>query len=171
MTPSSSSSAYATVADLLARYDRRVVADLARDENERPSPAALETDARVLAALADASGEIEAACLKGGRYSAADLAALTGMSKKLLTRLTCRIALWLLYEGRDPSADLPPWAAKGQEVLAQLATGERIFAFVETVEAGVIGTVERQETDAQDEDRLVRRAERFFGPRGRQTLP
>ena len=162
MTPASSNSAYATPADLLARYDRRVVADLARDENERPSPTALETDARVLAALADASGEIEAACLKGGRYSAADLNALTGMSKKLLTRLTCRVALWLLYEGRDPGGEAPPWAAKGQEVLQQLATGERIFAFTETQEAGVLGTVERAATDLQAEDRLTHRASRFF---------
>ncbi|MBC7078603.1 MAG: hypothetical protein H5T92_09920, partial [Synergistales bacterium] len=67
--------AYASPADLLARFDRNIIADLAGDD---ATPADPLTSARVARALEGASGEINAAARMGGRYSADELAQLTG---------------------------------------------------------------------------------------------
>lgn len=92
--------AYADTDDLLARFDQRVLGDLASVDGEQVTPAALAADPRVLAALDDASGEIDSAVRVAGRYTADDLAGLTGTGLAHLKRITCDIAFWLLIDRR-----------------------------------------------------------------------
>lgn len=170
-TPLSSSTPYATVADLLARYDARTVGDLAGDAGSRVSAADLADantagGANVAAALADASGQIEAACLRGGRYLPADLAALTGMSAKRLVRLTCRVTMLLLME-RRPDSKWPEWAKDVEAELDRVAKGERVFGLREVVDASVMGEVVPPDAQPGPRPALSEVARRVFGRRAR----
>lgn len=89
--------AYASPADLLARFDRNIIADLAGDD---ATPADPLTSARVARALEGASGEINAAARMGGRYSADELAQLTGDDLQFLKDVTCQLALLRLVGTR-----------------------------------------------------------------------
>ena len=138
LTPISSATAYATPADMATRYDVRTTGDLVEDDGTQESSANLLTNAKLLALLADASGEVESACLVAGRYTPADLQALTGNSQQFLVGLVCAITAQRLYERRWLEGDdvLPryEWA---QQYLKKLSTGENIFAFAEVAAAGL----------------------------------
>jgi phage gp36-like protein len=130
--------AYASIADLVKRYDVRTIGELIKDDGTAANSAAVTADANgiIAAALETASGEVESACLRGKRYTVTDLAGLTGNSQALLKHLTCKIAFWLLWERR------PVWDQDQYEqaknaprgMLDQLKRGESIFevAAVET---------------------------------------
>ena len=79
--------AYASVADLKKRFDVRTLGDLASDDGTQVASANLPADENVLAALDDASGEIDSAVLVARRYTTSDLTALTGNSLAYLKRL------------------------------------------------------------------------------------
>ncbi len=123
--------AYASIADMLKRYDVRTVGDLINDDGTAADSVAVAADANgvIAAALETAAGEIESACLRGKRYTVADLTALTGNSLALLKHLNCKIAFWLLWERR------PVWDQDQYEqaknaprgMLDQLKRGESIF--------------------------------------------
>lgn len=93
--------AYATVDDLLTRYDWRDIAEIVSDDNSRLTQGALQTDTKVIAALTDASGEVEAALLVSGNYTTDQLAGLTGNSLGKLIALVCQIALANLMSRRS----------------------------------------------------------------------
>lgn len=132
--------AYATPAQMLQRFDARVVGDLVSDNGIAAGPAELLSNANLQAALDDASGEIEAALLQGQRYTTADLSALTANSAKYLVRLTCKIAFGLLWERR-------PWADDGDQreqaidqarkAVDQLRRGEHVFDVAAVKDAGL----------------------------------
>lgn len=170
--PNSSSSAYATVDDLLRYYDWRNVADLINDVDNAPRPSreTVEADADgvVAAALGSASGQIESACLVAGRYQPEDLAALTGVSQKFLVKLTCDLAFWELTIRRVPDADETTVAKHALEVLDRLRLGERIFGLTETQDAGNPTTafVTQQQIDQLNFSSTV--ARRYFGCRGKE---
>lgn len=132
-------SSYAAPSDLVARYDVRTVGNLCSDNGVVVSPANLATDPNLLAVLADASGEIDAALLQGQRYTTADLAGLTGNSLAYLKRLACKIAMGLLWERRpyleDDNKDAALKAAR--DSLEKLRKGENIFDVTAVKDAGV----------------------------------
>lgn len=130
---------YATPADLLKRFDARTVGDLAADDGKRVVPSALLTDPNVSAVLDDASGEIEAALLQGERYSATDLANLTGNSQQYLKRICCEIAFGLLWRRRPWADDQQRLDAikRADEHLERLRKGERVFDVVAVKDAGL----------------------------------
>lgn len=92
---------YASSSDMVTRIREQTLMDLVTDTGDRPESAALLTDAKLLAALADASAVIDAALVVGRRYTPDQLEALTGSSQNLLKRMTCEIALAFLLE-RNP---------------------------------------------------------------------
>lgn len=92
--------AYATPADVLARYDRNDVGQLVADDQRKVSAVDLETNYPLLTALNDAAGEIEAALLVGNRYTVVDLTALTGNSLSLLVSMNCDVAMRRLLNRR-----------------------------------------------------------------------
>lgn len=130
--------AYATSADIAARYDVRTIGDLLADDGTRIAEAAFSANANLTAALLDASGEVEAALQQLRRYTPAELEALAGNSSGLLKRIVCKVAMGLLWERRQ-YIDLDK-AEEGMDaarkVLEKLRKGEYIFDVTANVEAG-----------------------------------
>jgi len=131
---------YAEPSDLLARYDAREIGDLVADDGEQIGAAALATDTNVLAALSDASGQIEAALVVGNRYTASALEGLTGNSLALLKRITCMLAICHLMDRRP--AGYGDAAEKRQEqaldYLERLRNGENVFNLSDQKDAGEV---------------------------------
>jgi phage gp36-like protein len=98
---------YATLADLKARYDVRLIAKYASDTTTPVSVAALPTNPRVMVALQDASGLVRSACVKGRRYSSATLDTLAADTDKgaLLRQIVCALAMAALLGGRAAGVD------------------------------------------------------------------
>jgi hypothetical protein len=129
--------AFAAPADLILRYDVRTLGDLCSDDGTRVTQANLATDQKVEMALDTATGQIMAAVLRGERYTAADLAALTSESADYLKDLTCRIAFWLLWQRKPYTDDKQRMEAKesSDKALEMLRTGQHIFDIAATIEA------------------------------------
>lgn len=121
--------AFATPAQIVQRFDVRMLGDLVGDDGLRIGPSELLVHPNLQTALDDAAGEMLAALLQGKRYTAADLAALTGDSQKYLIRLNCEIALGLLWERRGYFDDdrRDEWMDRSRKALNRLRTGEIIF--------------------------------------------
>jgi phage gp36-like protein len=122
----------------MERKDWRQLGDLVADDGEQVTEGDLLVDPRLQAALDDASGEIDAALLVGGRYSVADLAGLTGDAAKYLARITCEIAVFNLQLRRfDLDAKKLEVIEKLRErLLEPLRTGKNIFGLDEKIAAG-----------------------------------
>jgi phage gp36-like protein len=131
---------YASVADLVARFDVRVVGDLAADTGERISSTTLTSNANVQAALDDASGEIDSVILVAKRYTSAELSALTGNSLSYLKRITCEIAMHLLVERRlylSTEEFGERMFTRYKDRLNELRSGTRIFNIGDADAAGL----------------------------------
>lgn len=127
---------YATVADLMARFDARLLGDLASDNATPVVPADLPTNANLLAALADASSDIDAAVRVGNRYTPAQMAALNASSAQLLIRLACDQAIIFLKRRRGKLGEKEKDFA--QEVAARmkaLRDGENYLMLATQTEA------------------------------------
>lgn len=144
--------AYATPADMIERYDARIIGDLVADDNTQVAAGSLPADAVLLKFLEDASGAIEAALLAGQRYAVADLTGLTGHAKEHLVRITCDLAMAYLLRRR---AAYDPERAEAQHKLAeryleQLRKGVNVFGLDEQIAAGVVEHVGLTTVDFQN---------------------
>ncbi|MCC7424820.1 MAG: DUF1320 family protein [Planctomycetaceae bacterium] len=131
---------YATPAQIIERYDVRDIGQLVADDDTQVAAGDLDDNTVLLAALADASGDIEAALLAGERYTVANLEGLTGNSASKLVRLTCDIAMAYLY-GRRPAHDpdkLKAFEERAAKQLERLRKGENVFNLAPQKEAGRI---------------------------------
>lgn len=132
--------AFATNAQMLARYDARILGDLVGDLGAQVSAGSLATDPVLMAFLEDASGLILAACLRGEKYSEADLVALTGNSEAHLVRITCDLAMAALY-GRRYDHQWMDNREKAEAVaekhLERLRRGEHVFDVDGNKDAGL----------------------------------
>jgi len=155
MTPASSDSAYATGTDCIKYFDARFIGDLLADDGTRVAAGSIAADAKMVAALEAASGEVESAALKGARYRVADLQAMTGMSLSLLKRTVCRLAIGALLWRRNPTGPKPEMLADEEERLQALQMGIRIFGFEETQDAGSGSEVVDQAVTQADVSRTV----------------
>lgn len=133
--------AYATAADLIARCDSRLLGDWVSDTGVRVAEGSLSGNAKITAALDDASGQIEVALLQGERYSVADLAGLTGNSAKHLIRMTCDVAVYLLQDRRRYGADnesRKEALQRSEEHLEDLRQGKHVFDITAVKDAGLM---------------------------------
>src|SRR4051812_44738426 len=109
MTPITSATRYCSGSEFCGPtgfYDSRVIGDLVSINGTRdPSP---HTNAKVLANLDSASGEVESACLVAGRYTPDDLNALTGMGAALLKRIVASLAYQYMRGGKGRPEDKEP---------------------------------------------------------------
>lgn len=120
---------FVTGEDLIARVDQREIAELAVDSESPVDSVAVSTHANVLLALEDAEGEVIANLQAGGRYTVAQLQALTGSSLSFLKRMICEIAMIHLYR-RRPSWKpelLEAYEKIAEMYLKRLSKGEAIF--------------------------------------------
>lgn len=140
---------YASVTDLINRYSPAVLGDLAGDSGSRILESNLDTNGKVLAALATATGKVKASILQGGRYTPAQITAMTtpgdpaydAESSALLVDITCRVAFWLLWQ-RKPWSDQHENQRKQAEndsesQLDRLRKGVEIFNIGAAVESGL----------------------------------
>lgn len=164
-TPRTSETAYATPANMTARYDSYLIAQLCADAETEPDPPALGTNARLLAALLDASGLIETAAGVGGRYKPEDLQALTsGAGQAMLIRLCCDLAIGLLWYSRiDREGDPPKNYGSALRFLEALESGGKVFSLVQSQEAGNTGNYVETQQDLVNRNGPVAVARRLFG--------
>lgn len=157
---------YATPADMVLRYDARTLGDLVSDNGVRVAEVSLTTNTKILSALEDASGEIDAALLKAKRYTSADLSALTGNSLAYLKALTCRIALGALWNRRPYVDDMERDEALKQARIAleRLRSGEHIFDNTDAKDAGLPDIVEPTMSSIERLNLTVDHARRGFYP-------
>lgn len=168
-TPLSSATTLCSVAEFLKRCDRRTVCDLVSDAETPVDAASLATDANLAAALLDATGDVEAAAMKGGRYSPADLAALTGAALGRLLRLVSRLAMVYLYERRPDKGPLPEVYKVVQEQLELLRQGEMIFGTQESFDASREDDTVETSQDVEARNGTTYQASRFFGRRSNRV--
>lgn len=120
---------FVTGSDLLARADRRDIAELAVDTDSPVDDVAIATSPNVLVALEDAEGEVIANLQAGGRYTVAQLQLLEGSALSFLKRMICEIAVLHLYR-RRPSWKpeiLDAYEKLSQMYLRRISKGDAIF--------------------------------------------
>jgi phage gp36-like protein len=91
---------YATGADMLQRYDARLLGDLVSDDGTQVSVANLPTNGNLVALLTDAQAAIDAALFVGNRYTVAQLTTLSTTAQSFLRRLNCDLCLIYLKRRR-----------------------------------------------------------------------
>lgn len=154
-----------SVSEYLKLADQRTVARLVSDTGEAVTAGSLTSDANLAKALLAATGEIEAACLVGGRYSPTDLAGLTGAAQAYLHTLVADITTIRLYR-RRPDLEVPEKLAKEiSEKLKALSIGVAVFGTQEAVDAGVINSPKMTEDKVRERAEVSLTAARLFGRR------
>jgi hypothetical protein len=172
-TPVSAETAYCSVPQILNWFDARTVGDLVRDDGSRATPTQLQTDKVLQQMLQDASGEIEAACLVGGRYTVADLLVLNGNSSIFLAGIVAGLAYMKLME-RRPEYEIPEpkRVDQARKALEALSVGEAIFALQETSDAGRVEEDVETVADVDNRRMVSWHAARYLGLRAnRYPLP
>ena len=169
-TPIGTATPYATVAKLFRFHDHQQVADMLREgDNPRPSKlrmldSASDEGAELLTIGLAVSGEIESACFIGNRYTSADLAALTNSGAAKLEKLTADLWFYALMERRQPGTADPekiPGFAKALKMLDMLESGERIFGFQQSADAGLPSVSDPD--ISQQANPIVSNSSRLFG--------
>ena len=139
--------AYATADDMIARYDSRSIGNLVTDDGQRAEEVELSTNEKVTTSLSSATGRVNAACLRGNRYTVDELAGLTGDDAEYLKDIVCAQAFLILWRRRPHGDDQLRDAVKEEvdEALKQLRTGEMVFNITAVKDAGIpqIDTIAR----------------------------
>ena len=168
---------YATPTDLTDRFRADVVADLlpipaSVGGDEEAVRTAVATDPRVTVALADASALVEAALTASRRYAAADLATLADERRPLLVRVTCELAMALLWERSQASVPAEAVVARklAEQTLAKLSRGEIVLPLAAQGSAGLasthtLGTLDDGGPGGRRPPTLIDRMRRYW-PRG-----
>lgn len=140
LTPNSGSAPYLTPALFLTIVDLSLVQQLWLDGQDRttpvPSQATLLTDPLVAFCLAAASGKVESAAVKGGKYAPSDLAALTGNSQALLQELVSVFAFEFLRRKRRSAFPPLPEYEDAVKTLEAIGNGDAVFSFAQIEAAG-----------------------------------
>lgn len=130
--------AYATSADLINYFDARLIKDLCLDAGAAETT--LATNAAVTAALLRASGRVDASLRMGGRYTAAQLAAVSGNTLEHLKGIVCDIAAGTLMDRRGFLQDadrsiLALARTRGEDALKLLTEGKDVFDIDSLIDA------------------------------------
>lgn len=133
--------AYADADDLVARFDAKVIGDMVADDGKTIAESDLGSDAKVTAALASGSGQLNAAVTRGNRYEIADLEALTGDDLAFLKDIVCKIAYVNLEARKQYTQANENTTAMREEYniwLGHLSSGTWIFGVTSAKDAGVM---------------------------------
>lgn len=166
-TPNSSTTAFATPAELAQFRDYRIMAQWIKDDDTIATYAEFLASPVVQQALLAATGEIETAASVGGRYRRDDLAALTGAALVKLKQLCCDLAFAVLARRRlatVKSEDLSG-VEEAYDLLDKLKNGERIFPLQETQDAGLGTDVNILINQNPNNPPITWVARRYFGRR------
>jgi hypothetical protein len=142
-TSVSNLSSLITIDDFLNRVDGRFVQDYCQDNNIRDGLASVRTagtpaNLLIMKLLQGASGELEGACLVGGKYHPIDLATtLQGNSKEYMLDILAGLGIGRMLRRRVRVGQaLPEAVTEARELLKALREGESIFALQENMDAG-----------------------------------
>lgn len=137
----SSPIAFATIDDLLKRYDKRLISRLVSDTGSVVSDDALSNNAILISLLSEASALVESYAYRGMRYNRDDLLSIyrsNTVSRELLVGLVCALAVQLLWRRRgDPATGASVDWEIANNLLRQLERGDNVFAFDGTMHAGI----------------------------------
>lgn len=153
---------YATVAQLVSRHDTRVLGELSSDTGV---PATVnDGNQNIVAALKQASADIEAAILRGRRYTLDDLAALQTDEDWTLIGMTCDLAVGHMYNrrGSPVSQAVQDRVNDAREKLKSLSDGLQIFRMSSAAEAGIARLVQ---LDPRERARLHAASDQEIFPR------
>ena len=159
--------AYATPQELADRYSFDEIRDLASDTES--SVQNINDDPKILNALADASGRLEAAVLAGGQYRTEDLAALTGNTLGFLKRIVCEMAFCFLIQTRPGSygEEARKQMMESSEMwLEMLRTGKNIFNLTAVKDATKIDVDGPDVTTYQRLNMIPDRTRNYYPSRG-----
>lgn len=168
MTISSGTTLYLTAQQFLSYYDSRVVAELLSDSGVKvASPV---SDPRLTELLKSACGEVEANALRGGRYTATDLAAIAATETHGAVYLRKLVATCAMNSLRSRRARVGEDALESyrwvERCLKELRNGESIFGFVEVQEAANISSKRDNRTQRVRASGISVNASPYFGLRG-----
>ena len=164
--------AYADAADLLARFDERIIADLASDTGEPVGD--ITNDMKVDAALDDASGKVDSALTVATIYTPTELTALEGGSLALLKRITCELAMVFLIRRRQENMgneELNQIGVQAEEYLDRLRKGERVFGGSEAQQGAGLPTIDGPSVAQYTRMNLIPDRTRNFYPLRGTRLP
>ncbi len=166
---------YATPQNLVDRHDFRPLFRLLQDNDTAavPNLATVLNDTRTTEFLMSASADLEGACLRGRRYSVADLQALTATNAgALIRRIVTDLACLEFYDRRPMLGLEPPkMIERSLEYLKALEKGEAIFGFAEAAAAGIVASEVETPMDVANRNGRVVIAQRYFGRRADRTWP
>ena len=147
------------------RFDTNVLKDLVSDTGTAAT--SLSGNARLEAALADASGLVNTAIsCPVSAYTVAELTALTGDDLAYLKRIVCSLAMAYLL-GRRPEKygeDFKAMTEGAQETLAAIRRGEMVFN-VESAKKGGIPEIGGLTLTEHTDLNLIRDRTKHFYPR------
>lgn len=157
---------YAAPADLLTRYDARLLGDLVSDSGSPVVADALPSHPVVHAVLADASAAIDAAVSVGNRYTPAQMASLSDTAAAFVRRLTCDLALLYVKRRRgrfDPEKD-GALLKEVNETLQSLRTGNDLLLLdgQSQAPASTIELVKPELVPLQRPDTIRRRTHNYY---------
>lgn len=170
-TSDSSPSPYFSAQDFFNRFNITLACQLCSDDPSQPiDTTSIYTNSKLIAAISDACGQMEAALFVGERYGSADLSALTGVSQQYMFRILSDIAaynLWSLRGASSPPESVVKGYERAQELLHRLSDGENIFSFAEVGQAGIPETKSIKASDYWTNNFISSRWQRMFGPRAK----
>ncbi len=183
MTSNSGLTSYLSAEEFLLKRDVRSVAQYCSDDGNDPQLAGstpifmvkailIDDTTRpgsILAAkLASSSGMLESAALRSKRYSADDLASLTGNSREYMLEVLASLTMYSLI-CRRPGPTPPDTVVHAYEeaikALNDLSEGIRIFAFSEAEVAGIPTTRKFTNVDYINNDLITARWTKMWGNR------
>jgi len=161
--------AYADSDDMIARFDERTLKELTSDGNT--PTVSLAASGALTAAMADATGAIDAALFVGNQYQPGDLDDLTGESQSYLKRITCTIAMSYLVARRPEKYGKASkqMSEDVQELLELFRSGVRVFD-VDGNKAAGTPTIDGPRAVDYERMNMIRDRTRHFYPSRASSL-
>lgn len=156
--------AYASGADLVTRFRYQSIAQLVSDGEVAIAEDEIADDARVAAALDDASGQIDAALLAAARYSASDLSGLTGNSLAYLKRICCELAYANLLRRNGSVTEAEANSKEAMDALERLRKGVNVFGLADNIDAGLPDSEGPSVQQIINSNRITERTPHYFAP-------
>lgn len=169
---------YCTAAQMLTRYDIRTIGKLMSDDpkyipdyNELVDKTT-KAGGNLNTILMDASGDVELAALKGGRYTVLDLQGLIGANQSSLQRIVADLAVMMCYQRRPTTNEpIPTQAQIAMNKLADLESGGKTFGIQEAINNSHLQFTTDWPSDVVTRNGMVVQAQEFFGRRANRNLP
>jgi len=126
---------YITATELAESFDSRMIKQLS---SYTGSPQSSVDNSTVTNAIEKASAEVQSFALRGGLYSAENLASLQSDDDWTLKTLVATLTMKHLFRGKTGNIppDMQAMVAEASQTLEELREGKRVFNLDVTIEAG-----------------------------------